>query len=150
MSTTSTSGGTQTQRDPWHVIARRKQDQRSRLVPKEWLIPRAKLQEYNLGSPRANVTDVPVTCGILTPRELEITGDHDAVSLLDALRRGPDDKGFTATEVVTAFCKRAAIAQQVVNTQTGPPLLFPFYSLGSLDDDWPSHTDSGVASRQTA
>ncbi|KAJ9619106.1 hypothetical protein H2204_012817 [Knufia peltigerae] len=118
MSTTSTSGGTQNQRDPWHVIARRKQDQRSRLVPKEWLIPRAKLEEYNLGSPRANVTDVPVTCGILTPRELEITGDHDAVSLLDALRRGPDDKGYTATEVVTAFCKRAAIAQQVTNCLT--------------------------------
>ncbi|KAJ9494584.1 hypothetical protein H2202_010016 [Exophiala xenobiotica] len=118
MATTSTASPTSTTpTDHWQVIAQRKQDARSHLLPKEWLIPQAALESY-MSSPTANVINVPIECGILTARELEITGSHDAVSLLGMLRRGPVERGYTAEEVATAFCKRAAVAQQVTNCLT--------------------------------
>ncbi|ATY66222.1 general amidase [Cordyceps militaris] len=56
-----------------------------------------------------NVTDIPRTCGLLTPRELAITEDHDAVALAAALAA----RTYTAVEVAAAFCKRAAVAHQL-------------------------------------
>ena len=111
-------------RDPWPVIAQRKQDARSHLLPKEWLVPQAVLELYT-SSPLANVINIPIECGMLTARELEITGTHDAVSLLDMLRKGLVEGGYTAEEVVTAFCKRATIAQQVVRHHQPPNPCFP-------------------------
>jgi amidase len=132
MATTSTALPTSTTpRYHWQVIAKRKQDARSHLLPKEWLIPQAALESYT-SSPTANVINVPIECGILTARELEITGTHDAVSLLDMLRKGPVERGYTAEEVVTAFCKRAAVAQQVVRTSPTPSSSILVYDCCSL------------------
>jgi amidase len=48
---------------------------------------------------------------LLTARELEITCVQDAVVLLEKIH----SKEWSAFEVTVAFCKRAAIAQQLVN-----------------------------------
>jgi len=47
----------------------------------------------------------------LTARELEITCVQDAVALLEKIH----SKEWSAFEVTVAFCKRASIAQQLVN-----------------------------------
>jgi amidase len=47
----------------------------------------------------------------LTERELEITDVEDCVALLERLH----SRRWSALEVTVAFCKRAAIAQQLIN-----------------------------------
>jgi Asp-tRNA(Asn)/Glu-tRNA(Gln) amidotransferase A subunit family amidase len=57
----------------------------------------------------SNVLDIPAKCGILSAREIDITEGYDATALLQKLA----SKELSAVEVTTAFCKRAAIAQQL-------------------------------------
>lgn len=92
----------------WQQISLRKQNTRQSLLPAEWLLksPRP--------SSQLNVLDTPRTSGILTPRELCITTNHDATSLAAAIR----SHKYTCEEVTVAFCKRAAIAQQVCDCLT--------------------------------
>lgn len=85
-------------------ISQAKCDQRDRLIRDEWKLPK----KLSLGH---NVLEVPKTCGILTEREISITGDNDAVDIVEKIRQ----QEYTAEEVTVAFCKRAAIAQQLVN-----------------------------------
>lgn len=87
----------------YREIARGKQEQRRQRIPKTWI-----LAEEHLAS--SNLLRVPQVCGILTDRELEITGKYDAVDLVEKIANG----SFSAREVTVAFCKRAAIAQQLV------------------------------------
>ncbi|CRK35463.1 putative amidase like protein [Verticillium longisporum] len=56
-----------------------------------------------------DVSNIPVTCGILSPLELAITEDYDAVGLAAAIA----SRKFTAVSVATAFSKRAIIAHQL-------------------------------------
>jgi amidase len=51
------------------------------------------------------------SCSLLTDRELEITDVTDCITLLEKLHA----KEYTALEVTVAFCKRATIAQQLIN-----------------------------------
>jgi amidase len=60
------------------------------------------------------VLDVPRRSGILTKKELDITENHDATDLVSKMAKGE----LKSVEVVTAFCKRAAIAQQCVSCLT--------------------------------
>ncbi|TAQ89074.1 hypothetical protein B7494_g2587 [Chlorociboria aeruginascens] len=93
---------------PWQVIAQRKQAERQSRIPEEWLLS-------NLPSPSTlNVLSIPRTSSILTSQELSITENYDATSLAETLRAGK----LTAVEVTIAFCKRAAIAQQLCNCLT--------------------------------
>lgn len=88
----------------WQELAANKKQEQEQSIPKEWRIqlpPESQL----------NVLDVPTTCGLLTPKELEITGYKDVTVLLDKLATGQ----LSAVEVTTAFCKRAIIAHQVVS-----------------------------------
>jgi Asp-tRNA(Asn)/Glu-tRNA(Gln) amidotransferase A subunit family amidase len=92
----------------WKPIARRKQAERESRIPKPWRLA---------SPPSSNILDVrsiPRTSGILSPEELEITESHDATSLAQAISSG----SLTAEQVTIAFCKRAAIAQQVCNCLT--------------------------------
>ncbi|KAJ6007516.1 hypothetical protein N7540_011492 [Penicillium herquei] len=52
--------------------------------------------------------------GILTARELEITEQYTVTELLSALANG----SLTSVEVTLAYCKRAAVAQQLVSCLT--------------------------------
>ncbi|KAF2211253.1 hypothetical protein CERZMDRAFT_85443 [Cercospora zeae-maydis SCOH1-5] len=89
------------------AIGKQKKEQRASRIPKEWKLPEG-TQFPN------NVLNVPATCGLLTTRELEITGDNDGVDIVQKIR----DRTYTAEEVTRAFCKRAAIAQQLTNCLT--------------------------------
>ncbi|EGR44514.1 uncharacterized protein TRIREDRAFT_5888 [Trichoderma reesei QM6a] len=61
-----------------------------------------------------NLLDVPLVCGLLSDIELEVTSQHDATSLLEGLKAG----AWSVEQVTIAFCKRAAVAQQLVNCLT--------------------------------
>jgi amidase len=60
-------------------------------------------------NPPVDVSTVPARCGILTPKEVEITENYDAVGLAEDIAA----KKFTAVEVAIAFSKRAIIAHQL-------------------------------------
>lgn len=85
-------------------ISRRKQADREALIPQKWKL--SSIPPINV----LNVTDIPRQSGILSPLEIEITEKHDASSLAEAIA----SKKYTAIQVTLAFCKRAAIAQQLV------------------------------------
>jgi amidase len=93
---------------PWKAIAQRKQAEREARIPKEWrLHPRFLHID-------GSKLDVPRTCGILNPREITITESYDAVALAAAI----SNRTYNSEEVAIAFCKRAAIAQQLSNCLT--------------------------------
>lgn len=92
----------------YEAIAAKKRAEREAAIPKEWRLKTL---------PPASQTDVrsiASTCGILSKKDLEITETKDATALVFALR----DKKYSAVEVASAFCKRAAVAQQVINCLT--------------------------------
>ncbi|KAL2075401.1 hypothetical protein VTL71DRAFT_344 [Oculimacula yallundae] len=93
---------------PYIAIAQRKRTELQSRIPSAWLLK---------SLPPPDVLDVraiPQTCGILSSHELSITSSHDATSLAEAIR----SRKLTAEEVTHAFCKRAAVAQQVCNCLT--------------------------------
>ena len=85
----------------WESVATAKQAKRDALIPPEWKIKPTQA---------LNVIDVPKTCGILSPTELEIT-ESPADVLLERMASGE----LKSYDVTLAFCKRAAIAQQLVS-----------------------------------
>ncbi|KIX07405.1 uncharacterized protein Z518_02058 [Rhinocladiella mackenziei CBS 650.93] len=74
-------------------------------IPPEWVLP-----DMRTTRPR-NIMPIFKTCGVLTDRELEITEVEDAVTLLEKLH----SKTWSSLDVTVAFCKRAAVAQQLIN-----------------------------------
>lgn len=91
----------------WQDIAAAKRQARASRIPHEWMLK-------DPASYSGNVLDVPRQCGVLTDQEISITEKYDATALLDEIRRG----NLKSEKVVTAFCKRAAIAQQLSNCLT--------------------------------
>lgn len=89
----------------WQSIARRKQQEQSSAIPQTWTL------KTRPAASRKNVSAIPRECGILSARELEITENYDATALVKELAA----KRLKSVDVVTAFCKRAAIAQQLVS-----------------------------------
>ena len=80
------------------------------LQRREAAIPKGLLlsEELILKLPR-NLTTVPQTSGHFTPQELEII-DTDASGILLRIKQ----KTWTSLDVTKAFCKAAAVAQQLV------------------------------------
>jgi Asp-tRNA(Asn)/Glu-tRNA(Gln) amidotransferase A subunit family amidase len=102
-----------TQTDPkltpkWQSVSWQKKDQQFASIPSQWRLPQ---------SPPASVTNylnIPRECGLLTEKEVDITEHYDATGLAQAIR----ERTFTCVDVTTAFCKRAAIAHQLINCLT--------------------------------
>ncbi|EXJ93190.1 hypothetical protein A1O3_01747 [Capronia epimyces CBS 606.96] len=95
----------------WQKIHAAKKAEQEARIPQQWKL---KPEDF---PPTGTVDLRPVvaSCGILSDRELLITGDqYDATSLAAAIAEGK----YTAVEVVTAFCKRAAIGHQLCNNLT--------------------------------
>ena len=88
----------------YQTIAAAKKAQQQSKIPAEWLL---QVDRYN---DLSNFMEVPTTCGILDHIECDITSNHDATALLKKLKSGV----WTAEQVTVAFCKRAAIVQQLV------------------------------------
>ncbi|KAI4207843.1 MAG: hypothetical protein LQ346_000346 [Caloplaca aetnensis] len=111
---------------PWESIRVRKLEEQKSRIPQEWLIARERLPSDDV----LNVVDVPRTCGILSPQELRITEDFDARSLAAAIR----SRQLSALEVTIAFCKRAAISNQLLQNITEPLFASALSRARFLDD----------------
>ncbi|EYE94722.1 putative general amidase [Aspergillus ruber CBS 135680] len=96
----------------WQQKVQVKQAQAASKIPAEWRLSADILQQAS-GS-KQSIIDVPRACGLLTEQELHITEDYDATALLTELATGK----ITSVEVTRAFCKRAAIAQQLTSCLT--------------------------------
>jgi amidase len=91
---------------PWKAIAQRKQKERESRIPNNWRLS---------STPSTlDVRSIVRSSGILSPHELAITEDYDATSLAAAIC----SRKLSAESVAVAFCKRAAIAQQLCNCLT--------------------------------
>lgn len=99
----------QPQDQSWQVIAAARREQLELLIPKEWKLSK----EFKASLPtdgRLIQVDPARKSGILSEAELDITENYSAAQLLERLARSE----VSSLAVTTAFCKRAAIAQQLV------------------------------------
>ncbi|PWY89694.1 amidase [Aspergillus sclerotioniger CBS 115572] len=92
----------------WETIVKKKQVEAAAKIPLAWRLP-AEFTANISEKASNNVLDVPRKCGLLSPRQLDITESYDATALLEQIHSGK----FTSLEVAEAFCIRAAIAQQL-------------------------------------
>ncbi|KAL4934947.1 hypothetical protein BDV06DRAFT_234883 [Aspergillus oleicola] len=106
-------------------IADRKQAQLWERIPQQWRLSPSQIPAgmhspadsvSNVQYDRVNVMDIPRTCGLLSPKELEITEEWDIKGLLNQIH----SQKLSAKEVIEAFCKRAAIAHQLTRCLTEP------------------------------
>jgi amidase len=114
----------------WIEIARRKQEEQGSRIPKEWVIDGEKWMEQS-GVTVEEVLKEREGPAILSERELDITSNNDAVDLVEKIRAGE----LSSEEVVTAFCKRAAVVHQLVSgkcalSMSRNTLDYPFRIIG--------------------
>ncbi|KAI0075922.1 general amidase [Panus rudis PR-1116 ss-1] len=95
------------QSQTWQELCAQKKKRQEESIPKEWRID---VPADN----NQSVLQVPLTCGLLTPAEIEITETTDVSILLGKLATGV----WSSVAVTTAFYKRAVIAQQLTNCLT--------------------------------
>ena len=93
----------------YKIVSQEKLSANAAKIPRDWQLSSKYLENVNASSD-LNVLDVPRTCGILNEKELDITENYDATALLEKMAA----KQLSSYDVVLAFCKRAAIAQQLV------------------------------------
>ncbi|KAI1106568.1 amidase [Jackrogersella minutella] len=95
----------------WRELQAAKKAEQDSRIPTEWKLKKEDFPPEDTVDLRPLVT----SSGILSPAELAITGEeYDATSLATAIAEGR----FTALEIVTAFCKRAAVGHQLCNMLT--------------------------------
>jgi hypothetical protein len=93
----------------YKAISRRKLAELDSKIPKEWRLPSvpdgllsAEESITNTASYEAvNVMDIPRQCGLLSPKQLDITEKYDVKGLLDEIAAGR----LSSKEVCEAFCK---------------------------------------------
>ncbi|KAL3424077.1 fatty-acid amide hydrolase (amidase) [Phlyctema vagabunda] len=94
----------------WQEISAAKKAEQLERIPKEWILAPDKLPAQGT----IDLRPVASSSGILSERELKITEEYDATALVQEIAVGT----YTAVEVVTAYCKRAAVGQQLCNSLT--------------------------------
>ncbi|KAF2237180.1 amidase [Viridothelium virens] len=99
--------------EDWKAKGQAKLASTNSKIPAAWRLPTDLLQDGGLTSAR-NVLAIPRESGLLTARELELTETYDATDLVQKLASGE----VRAEELTIAFCKRAAIAQQLTSCLT--------------------------------
>lgn len=113
---------------PWQEIAAEKKTEQLARIPPEWRLP-----VEGLPLDAVDLRPLARLSGILSDHELEITGDkYDATSLLARIAEGT----LSSVEVVTAFCKRAAVAQQVTNSLTEIMFAEAIATAEKLDEEY--------------
>jgi amidase len=93
----------------WEEIGARKRNERTQKIPENWIIPSHLM-------PGDNVQDVqnwPAASGFFTSEELAIT-ESTASEVVDKIASGV----WKARSVTEAVCKRASVAQQLINCVT--------------------------------
>ncbi|KAK3715412.1 hypothetical protein LTR37_007140 [Vermiconidia calcicola] len=93
----------------WQEISKKAREKLYESIPSDWRIPEDKLPPAE----QKDVTDFPAKSGLLTESELAIT-DSYATDIVKRIAAGE----WKAEDVTRAFCKRAAIAHQVINCLT--------------------------------
>lgn len=93
----------------WQKVAEEQQQLRDSKIPREWILKSPPSDDVT------NVMDVPSTSGIMSKEELALT-EKDATELLSLMATGK----VKSYDVTLAFCKRAAIAQQLVRPKSIP------------------------------
>ncbi|PYH30137.1 general amidase GmdB [Aspergillus neoniger CBS 115656] len=99
--------------DDWRTLVARKRKQLDAQIPSEWHLTEKFLATIPADG-RLIEADVVRGSGILSEKELSITENYSATELLDELSKG----AVSSVDVTTAFCKRAAIAQQLTSCLT--------------------------------
>lgn len=94
---------------PWQQIAAQKRDERAQKIPEKWRIP----PSFKPYEDCEDVQDWPETSGFFTAQELIIT-ESTATEVVTKIASGE----WKAKDVVEAICKRASVAQQLVNCIT--------------------------------
>lgn len=97
----------------WEQVTASKRASVAQKIPSEWRLPSSVTSQISENS-YLSVLDVPRSSGLLTEKELELTERYDATALVELMSAGT----VKSVDVVTAFCKRAAIAHQTVNCLT--------------------------------
>jgi len=94
-------------------IAQRKKTEQASRIPETWKVDTGDI----LNSPEKSILkqltpeNGPSFWGkVLNEREIEITTGKDAVDIVEGVKA----RTWSAEEVTTAFCKRAAVAHQLV------------------------------------
>ena len=90
----------------WEKIAENKKARIAATIPEEWKIKSLPTE--------VSVLDYPKKSGIMSDEELALT-ESSAVHLVACMATGK----LTSVAVTTAFCKRAALAHQLVRTHRG-------------------------------
>ncbi|KAJ5665543.1 Amidase [Penicillium maclennaniae] len=110
--------GSTGQKAPWLERVAIKREACADRIPQAWKVSANFLDSLQtpLSDNKTNLIQVQAIrkSGILTERELHITEQYDVAALLSALASGE----LTSAEVTMAYCKRAAVAQQLVNCLT--------------------------------
>lgn len=86
----------------WEHIAADKRGRIDKCIPPEWKI--------SVSAAENSVIGIPASSGVLSPQELKIT-ESTASELVPRLAKGE----LKAVDVTLAFCKRAALAHQLVS-----------------------------------
>lgn len=90
----------------WEEVGKKARAKVLEDIPQEWRIPKDKLPPED----QLNVTGFPYSSGLLTETEIAITNAL-ATDIVQQVASGT----WTAESVARAFCKRAAIAHQLVS-----------------------------------
>ena len=61
----------------WQGLAASKREANFNKIPEKWRLSESLTSQF-VETSTISVIDVPATCGLLTPRELELTSNHDA------------------------------------------------------------------------
>jgi len=103
--------------------SRSKKAEQARLIPEDWTLPPNYVNQFECeADPKAMLAG----CGILSSYELSITEENDGTRLRLAYASG----SLTASEMIRASCKRAAVAHQLVShTNNSTSCLFPMTAL---------------------
>lgn len=117
----------------WPALISQKLALRDSRIPAEWRLPENIVGRVNRES-TISALDLLNETTVLTEKERHITEAYDATTLLEKLASG----ALTSLEVTTAFCKRAAIAHQLVTMVKSWVCEAPSLT---LSQDQPSHRD---------
>ncbi|KKK24218.1 acetamidase [Aspergillus rambellii] len=93
----------------WKPIVLQKREAQLQSIPAAWHLPKS-----TITSPDTSTLDTIRSCGILSTQELQWTEMKDVPELMRLLT----SRAVSSVQMTTAFCKRAAVAQQLTGCLT--------------------------------
>lgn len=94
----------------WTELIQKKRAARDALIPTEWRLPESILSKVSETS-SYSAFELFNESALLTAKEIDITESYTATSLVAKMAKGE----LSCYDVAYAFCKRAAIAHQLVS-----------------------------------